>query len=41
MLATDVGTVLEATEATACGLIDQMGGLSDALDELEKMIKES
>jgi ATP-dependent protease ClpP protease subunit len=38
MLATDVGTVLEATEATACGLIDQMGGLSDALSELEKMI---
>ena len=38
MLATDVGTVLEATEATACGLIDQMGGLSDALAELEKMI---
>ena len=41
MLATDVGTVLEATEATACGLIDQMGGLSDALSELEKMIKRS
>ena len=38
MLATDVGTVLEATEATACGLIDRMGGLSDALSELEKMI---
>ena len=41
MLATDVGTVLEATEATACGLIDRLGGLSDALDELEKMIKRS
>lgn len=41
MLATDVGTVLEANEAVSTGLIDRIGGLSDALDELEKMIKES
>lgn len=38
MLATDVGTVLEAAEAVDIGLIDRIGGLSDALCELEKMI---
>ena len=38
MLATDVGTVLEGREAVACGLIDEIGGLSDALDVLKKMI---
>lgn len=38
MLATDVGTVLEANEAVSTGLIDRIGGLSDALSELEKMI---
>ena len=38
MLATDVGTVLDGKEATCCGLIDRIGGLSDALSELEKMI---
>ncbi len=40
MLATDVGTVLEAEEAVACGLIDRVGGLSDAIAELERMMKE-
>ena len=38
MLATDVGTVLDSKEATMCGLIDRIGGLSDALDELRNMI---
>ncbi len=38
MLATDVGTVLEGREAVACGLIDEIGGLSAALDVLKKMI---
>lgn len=38
MLATDVGTVLEAEETVEHGLIDHIGGLSDALSELEKMI---
>ena len=37
MLATDVGSVLDAHEATNCGLIDEIGGLSDALDALKKM----
>ena len=39
MLATDVGTVLEGSEAVACGLIDEIGGLSNALSKLEKMIE--
>ena len=38
MLATDVGTVLDGKEATTCGLIDRIGGLSDALAELNEMI---
>jgi ATP-dependent protease ClpP protease subunit len=38
MLATDVGTVLEGREAVACGLIDEIGGLSDALKKLNEMI---
>lgn len=33
-LANDVGTVLSGKEAVACGLIDRIGGLSDALDYL-------
>ena len=39
MLATDVGTVLEGREAVDCGLIDRIGGLTDALRELKKMSK--
>ncbi len=40
MLATDVGTVLDGKESVLCGLIDRIGGLSDALSELNKMITE-
>ena len=39
MLATDVGTVLEGREAVACGLIDEIGGLRDALEKLKDMIE--
>ena len=39
-LATDVGTILYGREAVAAGLIDQLGGLSDALDALHQMIGE-
>lgn len=39
MLATDVGTVLDGEEAVACGLIDEIGGLSDALGALKDMIE--
>lgn len=38
MLATDVGTVLDAHEAVKCGLIDKIGGLSDALSWLKEQI---
>ena len=41
MLVNDVGTVLEGEEAVACGLIDRVGGISDALDALYQMIEES
>ena len=33
-LATDMGTVLDGAAAVACGLIDSLGGLSDALSWL-------
>lgn len=39
-MATDVGTILYGKEAVSSGLIDQLGGLSDALDALHKMIVE-
>lgn len=31
-LVMDVGTVLDGEDAVNCGLIDELGGLSDALD---------
>lgn len=37
-MATDVGTILYGKEAVASGLIDRLGGLSDALSTLHKMI---
>lgn len=37
-MATDVGTILYGKEAVASGLIDELGGLSDALDALHEMI---
>lgn len=38
-IATDVGTILYGREAVASGLIDKLGGLSDALAALHRMIK--
>ncbi len=38
-MATDVGTILYGKEAVASGLIDKLGGLSDALSSLHKMIE--
>lgn len=35
-LVMDVGTVLDGEDAVNCGLIDELGGLSDALDFLDK-----
>lgn len=40
-MATDVGTILYGREAVASGLIDELGGLSDALSCLHRMIEES
>ena len=38
-IATDTGSVIDGKEAVECGLIDKMGGLSEALIALEEMIK--
>jgi len=40
-LSNDVGTMIYGKEAVACGLIDRIGGLSDALDALHRMIEAS
>ena len=40
-LATDVGSVLSGEQAVACGLIDRLGGLSDAIEGLYEMIETS
>ena len=37
-IATDTGSVIDGGEAVRLGLIDQVGGLSDALDCLNNMI---
>lgn len=37
-MATDVGTILYGKEAVSSGLIDRLGGLSDALSALHRMI---
>lgn len=39
-IATDVGSIIDGNEAVNFGIIDQVGGLSDALCELRKMIQE-
>ena len=40
-IATDTGSVIEGKEAVEYGLIDKIGGLTDALSALEKMIDEN
>lgn len=39
-LVSDVGSVLIGKEAVECGLIDEVGGLKDALAKLRELIKE-
>lgn len=39
-LANDVGTVLDGEAAVRCGLITEVGGISDALDALRSLCKE-
>ncbi|MBR2952457.1 MAG: ATP-dependent Clp protease proteolytic subunit, partial [Clostridia bacterium] len=36
-MANDVGSVLDGEAAVACGLIDRIGGLADAMRELEEL----
>lgn len=38
-LVMDVGTVLDGESAVACGLVDELGGLSDALGYLNSVIE--
>lgn len=40
-IATDVGSIIDGYEAVECGLIDRTGGLSDALSELRRRIREN
>ena len=40
-LAADVGSIIEGEAAVKCGLINETGGLSDALDELKNMCREN
>ena len=40
-IATDVGSIIDGDEAVRYGIIDQVGGLSDALDALRQMIAEN
>ena len=39
-IATDVGSIIDGDEAVKYGIIDGVGGLSDALNALQSMIKE-
>lgn len=39
-MATDVGSIIDGDEAVSYGIIDAVGGLSDALSALREMIKE-
>lgn len=39
-IANDVGTILFGEEAAECGLIDGVGGISDAIGKIKKMISE-
>ncbi|VYT73178.1 Clp protease [Clostridium tertium] len=39
-LLNDMGTILIGEQAVDCGLIDEVGGIKDALDKLKKLITE-
>lgn len=39
-IATDTGSIIDGKEATSLGLIDKIGGLRDAIECLEKLIKD-
>ncbi|MGL5380973.1 ClpP family protease [Clostridium sp.] len=40
-LLNDMGTILIGKQAVECGLIDEVGGIKDALDKLKELIKEN
>lgn len=40
VLVNDIGSILDGYEATECGLIDEVGGIKDALEFLESSVKE-
>ena len=40
-IATDMGSIIDGDEAVKYGIIDRVGGLSDAMNALRKMIKEN
>lgn len=40
-IATDIGSLIDGREAVECGLIDEVGSLSDALSDLYRQIDES
>ncbi|MEG0133792.1 MAG: ATP-dependent Clp protease proteolytic subunit [Clostridium sp.] len=40
-LLNDIGTILIGDQAVECGLIDEIGGIREALDKLEELIKEN
>ena len=40
-MATDVGSIIDGDEAVKCGIIDEVGGLCDAIGFLQNMIKEN
>ena len=38
-LLNDMGTILIGQQAVECGLIDNVGGIKDALDKLDELIR--
>ena len=38
-LANDVGTIIDGYEAVKCGLIDEVGGLKEAIAALKEMME--
>ncbi len=40
-MTTDIGTVIDGIQAVEYGIIDQVGGLGDAVQELKSMIREN
>ena len=41
MLTKDLGTILVGQEAVDCGLIDEVGGIKDAMQKLHALIDNS